>query len=832
MKQFDLSKAKTFDERRAERDRVRQEVRDRWRDVIIHYTQPAKSRVAGEVTYICPICRHGKGGDGLARNPKSKDGNGLKCFSCGFSGDVIDLIQQQKSVDFNTALTEAAAVLGLSLEASQGASERVSKPSEATQAVAGKNDAPVVKGAENAGKRRLQAAEDFLGKKTAATQYEEALADWIVEQEQKELEDETGLALAFWHAGKPVPKMLEDWLRKSVDDDFDSMQDLFEQNELISDGNLTVYGEYAIKAAEQNELFAGDPKPSADFTAYYDRCRANLNDPAALSYLQARGISPATAANLQTGYDPQADPANVPGAMGDEYRPHPEKRLIFPCTKDFYIPRSINPDTPPRYKAPMPKGSTAHLYNADALYSDADVVFVTEGVFDCLSIIEKGAAAVSLNSKGNGNLLVRQLEQKPTGATLVICFDNEPDEDEAAKTRATAEKLRSDLQAMGAKCIVYNVAGVEHDVNDLLKVDPSALEANIQAAQAAAAAVPEPADNSADEAETEPREVDYLTAFLDKIQTEAYKPYQTGLGFFDDLLNGGVIRQTLLLLLAAPGTGKTTLCAQIAEQMASRGKKVIYFNLEMSREQMTAKSISNRLARKGNPMPALKVMQGYSWTDAERDAVVAAVNEYREKVQPYLQYNPDGIAGDLDEIRDYLHRIGEQAKAAGEEAPAIVVDYLHLISSKAGLDAQELVKQAVKTLKDYAQQYDTFVIGIVATNRLSNTAGRVTLESGRDSSALEYTADYQLSLNYYEVDKGEVQPTEASRIAELQKKQWRRMIIRVLKSRFSMPGKSANVYFNAANNIFYGEHDFMPVDADREPFDHPTQTRKMMKVKS
>ena len=135
-------------------------------------------------------------------------------------------------------------------------------------------------------------------------------------------------------------------------------------------------------------------------------------------------------------------------------------------------------------------------------------------------------------------------------------------------------------------------------------------------------------------------------------------------------------------------------------------------------------------------------------------------------------------------------------------------------------------------LKQYAIDYDTFVIGIVATNRTSNTAGKITMESGRDSSNLEYTADYQLSLNYYDIDNGTVSPTDINKISELQREKWRKMIIRVLKGRFCTPGRSANVYFNAANNIFYGANDWLPADPDRVPFkdDAPEEQPEAVKT--
>ena len=80
--------------------------------------------------------------------------------------------------------------------------------------------------------------------------------------------------------------------------------------------------------------------------------------------------------------------------------------------------------------------------------------------------------------------------------------------------------------------------------------------------------------------------------FMAKIQTEAYKPIQTGMPAFDKLLGGGILRQSLVILTAAPGIGKTAFAQQVFEAMAMQGADVLFLNLEMSREQLIARSIS------------------------------------------------------------------------------------------------------------------------------------------------------------------------------------------------------------------------------------------------
>lgn len=180
----------------------------------------------------------------------------------------------------------------------------------------------------------------------------------------------------------------------------------------------------------QQAANSGDIAGTADYREYYKQCVQRITDPAAASYLQARGISIDNALGNYVGYDPAADPASAPGAIGNEYRPHPCPRIIIPTSKGHYVARSINPATEPGYQKMNPNrkmgASEPGIFNEKALYkSDVQEVFVVEGAFDALSIMECGAAAIALNSTSNAALLLEKLKQKPTQATLIICMDND-----------------------------------------------------------------------------------------------------------------------------------------------------------------------------------------------------------------------------------------------------------------------------------------------------------------------------------------------------------------------------------------------------------------------
>lgn len=642
------------------------ELRSRWKEMY-----PAARRKG----IICPLCGNGSGedGDGVTENPKSRN-HSLKCFKCGFSGDVIDLKMQEKGLTFIQAVRECEGILGM-----------------------------------------------------------------------------TG------------PEALEG------------------PNKAVKEKSGEIYPD-AEKAV--NEPQNG---PVADYLEYYAECMERFSDPEALAYLKSRGITPEKAANY-CGYDPAwiSPTAAERNRKEGKPLPYPSKRIIIwssagPEGKlNHYVARSIDGN---KVSKPNENGNGAiGFMNYDALFSQSPV-FITEGAFDALAIMETGAAALSLNSTSNAKALlsrIRALEgpnREELTDMVYLCLDKD-----GAGNGATEALVRG-FEEMGIKAadVRDKIIFAGKDANEALIADRERFFKAVKAV-----------------------EQGIMAAFLEEAQSEAYKPFKTGEKWFDDLLGGGVIRQTLFLLLAAPGTGKTTLCQQIAEGMAAVGKKVIYLNLEMSRQQMIAKSLSRRLylknkSKPGKGLSAVDILQGYRWTPEQRKAILEEAAEYEREILGNLQYNPDGVGTDVNAISQYLDHVGAAAARKGENGPVIFLDYLHLVTGQ-GLDVQELMKRTVTALKTYAARYNTFCCAISASNRTSNSSGKITLESGRDSSSLEYTADYQAGLNYLELER---EGAKNVSLETLQAQRPREMSLKVLKARFGMAGQRVILNYDSKSNVFW-----------------------------
>ena len=245
--------------------------------------------------------------------------------------------------------------------------------------------------------------------------------------------------------------------------------------------------------------------------------------------------------------------------------------------------------------------------------------------------------------------------------------------------------------------------------------------------------------------------------------------------------------------------------------LVETGADVVFLNLEMSREQLYARSLSRIISKNGHTMTAAQVLKGYTWTDAQHSYVMDAADEYRRKIAPHFVYNPVGAGVTYQSIGELLNKYGEAMRKQGRAAPIVVLDYLHLVQSDKKEDAQEIIKNTVKVLKDYAVNYDSFVFAISATNRTSNSSGVISNESGRDSSGIEYTADYNLSLNYKALALHEKKPGtdvkfkagDPNDMELLQQQKPRKMLVQVLKNRMNAAGGKLFLAFNSESSIFY-----------------------------
>nr|WP_300003275.1 DNA repair protein RadA [Tissierella sp.] len=85
---------------------------------------------------------------------------------------------------------------------------------------------------------------------------------------------------------------------------------------------------------------------------------------------------------------------------------------------------------------------------------------------------------------------------------------------------------------------------------------------------------------------------------LTDIETSNSDRIITGIGEFNRVMGGGIIRDSVTILSAKPGAGKSTLLLQVTEELANLGFKVLYASGEESESQI--KSRADRILKSIN----------------------------------------------------------------------------------------------------------------------------------------------------------------------------------------------------------------------------------------
>jgi len=537
------------------------------------------------------------------------------------------------------------------------------------------------------------------------------------------------------------------------------------------------------------------PRVDADYSEFYRECHNHLlQDSAALEYLHRRGIKDESIERFNLGSCSEWTHPQSPKSQASH-------RIIVPRSSRTYLARAIAADA---YKPKQVVGTQRDPFGIDTLTADEGLYapIIVEGELDAITLLQAGFDTViglgGVSSAGAIEAIQRIAPQK----VFVLALDNDEDKSKGAAAQA---RLADAFSAAGLLCVSADSAevyGTAKDANEAAQADEMGLcerldNYSIQAQQLQHESATERAQKNGAAA---------VEDFLTVIRTRRFEPLPTGIDALDGALNGGLIRQQIIILQAAPATGKTALASQIAESMAVKGKgNTIFLNLEMSREQLIARSVS-RLAKTAykKELTALDILQGYRWTAEQERAVQQSAEIYKECIAPRVTYNPDGMSQDVDALLRSVELEACRQEAAGNAAPMVVLDYLQLITGKQGEDTRSTVIRCLTGLKRYAMSHNALVMVLSATNRDANRSGTVGMESGRDTSGIEYGADLLLGLSFRAVEDGEISMKDLSdklRRGKASRKEQQRML-KILKSRFSEPYRSVIFDFDGAHSLF------------------------------
>lgn len=421
--------------------------------------------------------------------------------------------------------------------------------------------------------------------------------------------------------------------------------------------------------------------------------------------------------------------------------------------------RAIDPAVEPRYQNSR---GVMQLWNSAAMDRVAgEALFVTEGIFDALSLEELGFPAVALCGAANTGKLVQKIDEYVPVAwpeRVILAGDS----DEAGQ--GMNGKLREQLTARGIACAVLALPDGCKDVNEALVQDRDALQAACEAATAP------------QEVQKQPTLEDEFLAYLGRRGGTAVM--STGIAGLDKALDGG-LHAGLTVLGAVSSMGKTSLMLQMADTLAAAGRNVLFITIEMSRMELIAKSAVRGTKERARPLLDGKLPE---------EKVRGLISAYRQKTGGRVElWEPDAplTPAFLDEK--------VSAFCAQHESPVLFLDYLQLVApARAGMTEKQTADAAVAMLKQLARRYDMPVIAASSLNREAYRPGSAEpgLSAFKESGSVEYSADLLLVLKYRTDADKEIKTGP------------RHLVLTILKNRFGATGESIPLDYEPEKELF------------------------------
>lgn len=521
------------------------------------------------------------------------------------------------------------------------------------------------------------------------------------------------------------------------------------------------------EATDTDDAIGANKAHSEALQTYYDECSTNLQTyPAAIEWLQAHGISEATAQAYKVGFDPDEPCIIVPASNGN----------YTACTEDE------DGNTVQFNGAGVPG-----IFNLNAIYTDP-IVFVTQTALDALSLLEIGAPAIALNSEKNITELIEQLDRvTPTSLLVVAMHDDENGKKYSADIRAAIKGISD------ARVINSNICCGYDSPSAAIIGDREAFTSQVFHTMDRT----DHPDSAADYLESE------FVADMNHFKTEMF----TGFANLDQITGG--IYSGLYCIAAQSSIGKTTFAVQLADQIVERGGHVIYFSLEQSRFELTAKTLTRYAAEHGYTKPNGKAIDNLAVRKgALRDNTTTLIAEYREKHGNRLNIHEANFNCTVDFIGRYVEQYMQRNDGC---RPLVIVDYLQILQPSRQIKASTVKEQVdynVTALKRLSRRLDIPVLAISSVNR-SSYLSPTSFEALKESGSIEFSVDVAWALDLACMtddpifdEKEKIKKKRATIEAAKNREPCRQIKLHCLKNRFGIPNFYCDFDYYASSDTF------------------------------
>ncbi len=165
---------------------------------------------------------------------------------------------------------------------------------------------------------------------------------------------------------------------------------------------------------------------------------------------------------------------------------------------------------------------------------------------------------------------------------------------------------------------------------------------------------------------------------LSSVEAVSEQRLETGIGEFDRVLGGGIVKGSVMLYAGAPGIGKSTLLLKVCDCLAQKGKKTLYISGEESLQQIKLRS--ERLSIQSETLLLL--------SETDLDAIVDVILSEKpslaviDSIQTLFSVELTSLPGNVSQVRSCGYRLTQTAKEAN--IPIFVIGHMTKEGSIAG----------------------------------------------------------------------------------------------------------------------------------------------------
>lgn len=356
--------------------------------------------------------------------------------------------------------------------------------------------------------------------------------------------------------------------------------------------------------------------------------------------------------------------------------------------------------TPPRQEA--------RLFNTDSVWN-TDVCVITEGEFDCMVTEQLGFPAVATPG-------AKAWQDSWTGyfdsmRRTYLLFDN----DAAGQLGADAVKEKLGRKARSVLMPFDGLTPGKNDISEYFGKN----------------------GHDAEEFSTLLRKADRAGSLLVTVD-EAVEEWETlqglpgfryGFDEFDDYMKPGQQAGTVWVVLAKTNVGKTLTLLNVFQRSSmieeQKDSKILFVSLEQTRGDWFER--------------ARRIWNFYNLDCPAPDLNSETANYWRNRIR-LTDVNRMNIESLVSTIDDFTEEMGQLPDL-------VAIDYLgYWARSFKGVSKYEQVSEAVMSLKEVSKERLVRVLAPHQVSRSQEFGKEIELDSGRDSGAIEETADGVFTL--------------------------------------------------------------------------------------